>query len=54
MTTALFVLRAFQMRLSMDDLDCLDAGMVMDIITESWNDDHNYKQVASQDDFDRF
>ena len=54
MTTALFVLRAFQMRLSMDDLDCLEYGFVVDMMTESSNDTYDYKPLATQDDFDRF
>ena len=54
MTTALFLLRAFQIGMKLDDLDELEAGTVFDIMTESVNDDFKYKQVASQDDFDRF
>lgn len=54
MTTALFVLRAFQMRLSMDDLDCLEYGFVVDMMTESSNDTYDYKPLATQEDFDRF
>lgn len=54
MTTALFLLRAFQVGMTLDDLDGLTAGAVFDIMTESANDDFKYKQVASQSDFDRF
>jgi len=54
MTTALFLLRVFQIGMKLDDLDDLEAGTVFDIMTESVNDDYKYKQVASQDDFDRF
>ena len=54
MTTALFLLRAYQIGMKLDDLDELEAGTVFDIMTESVNDDYKYKQVASQDDFDRF
>ncbi len=54
MTVAVFLLRAFQMHLSIDDLDCLEYGTVVDMMTESGNDDCTYTQVASQDDFDRF
>lgn len=54
MTTALFLLRAFQIGLTLDDLDDLEAGTVFDIMTEAANDDFKYKQVASQSDFDRF
>ncbi len=54
MNTALYTLRCIQVGLSVSDLDCLDFGFVMDIITESSNDDYKYRQVASQADFDNF
>lgn len=54
MTLGLFLLRAFQMGLSMDDLDGLEYGTVVDMMTESSNDDYQYRQVATQEDFDRF
>lgn len=54
MTLGLFLLRAFQMGLTMDDLDGLEYGIVLDMMTESSNDDHPYRQVATQEDFDRF
>lgn len=54
MTLALFLLRAYQMGLVMDDLDCLEYGTVVDMMTESSNDSCEYKTLASQDDFDKF
>lgn len=54
MTLGLFLLRAFQMGLSMADLDCLEYGTVIDMMTESSNDECAYQQVATQEDFDRF
>ncbi len=54
MTTALFMLRVIQIGLSLDDLDDLEYGMVIDMMTESANDDYNYKPLATQEDFDRF
>lgn len=54
MTLGLFLLRAVQMGLSMDDLDGLEYGIVLDMMTESSNDDYPYKTVATQEDFDRF
>lgn len=54
MTTALYTLRAVQIGLHIDDLDSLDFGDVVDIITESVNDKAEYKQVATQADFDKF
>ena len=54
MTTALFLLRAVQVGLHLADLEVLELGEVLDIATESANDNAEYKQVASQADFDRF
>lgn len=54
MTTALFLLRVFQIGMTQDDLDSLTMGTVFDIMTESVNDDCKYKELANQDDFDRF
>lgn len=54
MTTALFLLRVYQVGMKLDDLDDLEAGTVFDIMTEAVNDEFKYKQVASQNDFDRF
>lgn len=50
----LFLLRAIQVGLTLDDLDVLDYGEVVDIITESANDKYPYKALATQADFDRF
>ena len=54
MTSALLVLRAYQLGLSLDDLDSLEYGMVMDLLTETANDDFKYDKVATQEDFDRW
>lgn len=54
MTLGLFLLRAVQMGLSLDDLDGLEYGTVIDMLTESSNDECTYRQVATQEDFDRF
>ena len=54
LTTALYILRAVQVGLHVNDLDALDMGDVMDIITESSNDSAEDKQVATQAAFDRF
>lgn len=42
------------MGLSMQDLEELDMGMVIDMFTEKGNDSVDYPQVAGQADFDRF
>ena len=54
MTTALFVLRAAQMGLCLDDLDGLEYGVVVDMMIEAGNDGCEYQQLATQEDFDRF
>jgi hypothetical protein len=48
-----FLLRAKQMGLTLSELD---EGTVMDMIIESGNDfcDDEYRQVATQEDFDSF
>lgn len=54
MTTALYLLRCVQLGIKISELDYLEYGEVIDIMTESANDNYKYKQVASQSDFDRF
>lgn len=54
MTTALFHLRAVQLGLSMSELDRLNYGDVIDMIIEHGNDSCEYRQLATQNDFDRF
>lgn len=54
MTTPLFLLRCVQLGLSLSELDLLTIGMVNDMYTESSNDDYNYKEIATQEDFDLF
>lgn len=54
MTTALYLLRCVQLGISIPELDFLEYGEVIDMMTESANDSYKYKQVASQSDFDRF
>ena len=55
MTTPLFLLRCVQLGLSIRDLDLLTIGMVNDMFAESWNDEYKgYKEIATQEDFDRF
>lgn len=54
MTLGLFLLRAAQIGLSMSDLDGLEYGTVVDMMTESGNDNCQYTPVATQEDFDRW
>lgn len=50
----MYLLRCLQMGLTISELDLLDYGMVLDMMTESGNDDYNYRPLATQEDFDRF
>lgn len=54
MTLALFLLRAVQMGLTIDDLDGLEYGTVLDMMVEAENDGEHYDIIATQEDFDRF
>lgn len=54
MTLGLFLLRAYQLGLTLDDLDGLEAGFVVDMMIESGNDEHKWRQLATQDDMSRF
>lgn len=55
MTTPLFLLRCVQLGISIRDLDLLTIGMVNDMFVESRNDKYKgWRQVATQEDFDRF
>ena len=40
--------------LSLDELEKMEYGIVMDMLTEKGNDDVPYRQLATQSDFDRF
>lgn len=40
--------------LTLDELNVMEYGTVMDMLIEKGNDDVKYKQLATQADFDRF
>lgn len=48
------MVRAKQLGLSIFEMDELEEGMIIDMIIESGNDQCNYKEIASQEDFDKF
>lgn len=50
------MLRAKQLGFSIEELDSVEEGLVMDMIIEAGNDLHDdeYRQVATQQDFDSF
>ena len=50
----MYVLRCIQLGLRLSELDDLDYGFVLDMITEHENDGYKYREVATQEDFDRF
>ena len=53
-TTGLYLLRCYQIGLRVSDLFFLETGDVMDMLTESGNDQEQWDYVATQEDFDRF
>ena len=54
MTTALFLLRCVELGLSMEDLNVLTYGMVLDMFSERSNDNYDYPVRATQHRFDTF
>lgn len=54
MTVGLLLLRCLQVGISMQDLDLLDIGMIYDIIIERSNDDCEWYDLPTQEDFDKF
>lgn len=54
MSVALFLLRCTELGLSMNDLDLLTVGMVNDMFVEKSNDNYEWRELASQDDFNKF
>lgn len=55
MNTAVYLLRCFQIGLTIEDLDSISVGMATDILAEAGNDSYDgYKPLAEQKDFDAF
>lgn len=54
MTTPLFLLRCVQLGISIHELELLSIGMINDMYAESRNDECEFVQLATQQDFDRF
>ena len=48
------MVRAKQLGLSLFEMDELEEGMILDMIIESGNDQCDYLELASQEDFDKF
>ena len=53
-SAALFLLRATQLGLTMEDLNNVSYGMVMDMYFEYANDKEDYDEIASQEDMNNF
>ena len=51
MTSALLVLRALQVGFSMDEMDSLTWGQLMDVIVESANDNYKYPLKGTAEDY---
>jgi hypothetical protein len=54
MTTALYLLRCYELGVPAADLDGLSVGAVFDMYTEHSNDSADWCEVATQSDFDKF
>lgn len=55
MNVAVFMVRAKQMGLTLNEMDELEEGFITDMIIESGNDNYDgYKELATQSDFDSF
>lgn len=52
--TALYLLRCYELNIRDTELDAMTIGMVYDIFTEKQNDNAEYREVATQEDFDKF
>ena len=54
MTTPLFLLRCYQLGITLSEQEQLNLGWVLDMFTEQRNDSEGYDQIADQTDFDNF
>ncbi len=50
----MFLLRCIEVGISLNDLDYMTHGDVIDILTESGNDHCEYSPIATQEDYDRW
>ena len=54
MNTGLFMLRCKEMGFSVAELEEVEFGLVLDMMTEKGNDECTYPFKASQNDFNKF
>ena len=48
------MLRCKELGLFLNELENMDFGLVMDMLTEKGNDEYKYPYKATQKDFDKF
>lgn len=53
-TVGLYMLRAYQLGLTLDEMEKMSVGDVFDMLTENGNDQEEYDYKATQEDFDAF
>lgn len=53
MTSALLILRAKQVGFTIDEIDSLTWGQVMDVILESGNDNYKYPIKGTKSDYEK-
>lgn len=53
MTSALIILRAKQVGFTLDEMDSLTWGQLMDVIVESANDNYKYPQKGTSEDYNK-
>lgn len=53
MTSALMVLRAKQVGFTLDEMDSLTWGQLMDVIIESTNDNYKYPKLGTKSDYEK-
>lgn len=53
-TVGLYLNICKRLGLTFEDLERVDYGTVLDMMIEKSNDDYEYKELATQADFDRF
>ena len=51
MTSALIILRATQVGFTLDEIDSLTWGQLMDVIVESANDNYKYPVKGTSEDY---
>ena len=52
--TAVYLLRCKQLGFSVQELSLLEEGQVYDLLAESGNDNEEYDEIATQEDFDNW